>query len=97
MKKTINIILIIIWMSVIFIFSSMPSEESNEKSKATIKETIEIINNTPVSKQNESLSQAEASNTETINIKIKQTIKKMYACNRILNIKYFNTELVKKL
>ena len=44
----------------------MPSEESNEKSKATIKETIEIINNTPVSKQNESLSQAEASNTETI-------------------------------
>lgn len=64
MKKTINIALILIWMSIIFIFSSMPSEESNEKSKATIKETIEIINKAPVSKQNGSLSQTESSNTE---------------------------------
>ena len=62
--KKINVIFIIIWMSIIFIFSSMPSEESNEKSKATIKETIEIINPTPVSKQNESLSQTESGNTE---------------------------------
>ena len=62
--KKINVIFIIIWMSIIFIFSSMPSEESNEKSKATIKETIEILNQTSVSKQNESLSQTESSNIE---------------------------------
>lgn len=52
-KIVVEIILILIWMSIIFIFSSMPSEESNEKSKATIKETIEILNQTSVSKQNE--------------------------------------------
>lgn len=81
----------------------MPSEESNEKSKATIKETIEIINKAPVSKQNGSLSQTESNNTEkgtetiTINRKVKQATKKMYACNRIFNIKYFNAKLVKKL
>ena len=66
MKKTINIAFIIIWMSIIFIFSSMPSEESNEKSKAAIKETIEIINQTPVSMQNENLYQTEYNKTKTI-------------------------------
>lgn len=64
MKKIIKIILIIIWMTVIFWLSSMSSEKSNEKSKATIKETIEIIKKAPVSKQNESLSRTEFSNTE---------------------------------
>lgn len=43
MKKTISIVLIIIWMAVIFWFSSMPGDESNTKSKSTIKEAIEII------------------------------------------------------
>ncbi len=43
MKKTISIALIIIWMAVIFWFSSMPGDESNTKSKSTIKETIETI------------------------------------------------------
>lgn len=62
--KRINFIFIIICMSIIFIFSSMPSEESNEKSKTIIKETIEIINQIPVSKQNGSLSQTESNNTE---------------------------------
>ena len=78
MKKTINIALILICMSIIFIFSSMPSEESNEKSKATIKETIEILNQTSVSKQNESLSQTESGNTE----KGTETIKENNAQNQ---------------
>lgn len=78
MKKTISITLIVICMSIIFIFSSMPSEESNEKSKATIKETIEIINKAPVSKQNESLSQTESGNTE----KGTKTIKENNAQNQ---------------
>ena len=43
MKKTISIALIIIWMAVIFWFSSMPGDESNTKSKSTIKEAIETI------------------------------------------------------
>ena len=43
MKKTISIVLIIIWMAVIFWFSSMPGDESNTKSKSTIKEVIETI------------------------------------------------------
>lgn len=43
MKKTISIALIIIWMAVIFWFSSMPGDESNTKSKSTIKEAIEKI------------------------------------------------------
>ena len=43
MKKTISIALIIIWMAVIFWFSSMPGDESNTKSKSTIKEVIETI------------------------------------------------------
>ena len=76
--KKINVIFIIIWMSIIFIFSSMPSEESNEKSKATIKETIEILNQTSVSKQNESLSQTESGNTE----KGTETIKENNAQNQ---------------
>lgn len=78
-KNIVEIILILIWMSIIFIFSSMPSEESNEKSKTTIKETIEIINKAPVSKQNESLSQTESGNiekgTETIKENKDQTQK----------------------
>ena len=45
MKKTISIALIIIWMAVIFWFSSMPGDESNTKSKSTIKEAIETITN----------------------------------------------------
>ena len=43
MKKTISIALIIICMAVIFWFSSMPGDESNTKSKSTIKEAIETI------------------------------------------------------
>ena len=43
MKKTISIALIIIWMAVIFWFSSMPGDESNTKSKSTIKEAIKTI------------------------------------------------------
>ena len=78
MKKTINIALILICMSIIFIFSSMPSDESNGKSKAAIKETIEILNQTSVSKQNESLSQTESGNTE----KGTETIKENNAQNQ---------------
>ena len=78
MKKIIKIILIIIWMTVIFWLSSMSSEKSNEKSKATIKETIEIINKAPVSKQNGSLSQTESNNTE----KGTETIKENNAQNQ---------------
>lgn len=78
-KNILCIVAILIWMSIIFIFSSMPSEESNEKSKTTIKETIEIINQIPVSKQNESLSQTESGNiekgTETIKENKDQTQK----------------------
>ncbi len=40
-KKIFIIILIIIWCAVIFTLSSMPSDESNEKSKGTINEAIE--------------------------------------------------------
>lgn len=43
MKKIISIILVIMWMAVIFWFSSMPGDESNTKSKSTIKEAIETI------------------------------------------------------
>ncbi len=41
MKKTIKFILIILWLITIFIFSNMPSKESNEKSKDTIETTLE--------------------------------------------------------
>ncbi len=41
MKKTIKFILIILWLMTIFIFSNMPSKESNEKSKDTIETTLE--------------------------------------------------------
>lgn len=43
MKKTMSIILIIMWMTVIFWLSSMPGDESNAKSKSTIKEAINTI------------------------------------------------------
>ena len=45
MKKVINIISIIIWMAVIFTFSAMSGEESNQKSKEAIKETVNTIKN----------------------------------------------------
>lgn len=77
-KEQFKLMIILICMSIIFIFSSMPSEESNEKSKATIKETIEILNQTSVSKQNESLSQTESGNTE----KGTETIKENKAQNQ---------------
>lgn len=40
-KKIILVILLIVWMTVIFIFSSMDTNESNGKSKATIQQTVE--------------------------------------------------------
>ena len=40
-RKLIYTILTIIWMIVIFIFSSMNTQESNNKSKQTIKQTVE--------------------------------------------------------
>lgn len=40
-RKIIYTILTIIWMIIIFIFSSMNTQESNNKSKQTIKQTIE--------------------------------------------------------
>lgn len=43
MKKTISITLIVIWMAVILWFSSMPGDESNIKSKSTIKEALNIV------------------------------------------------------
>lgn len=76
--KRINFIFIIIWMSIIFIFSSMPSEESNGKSKAAIKETIEIINQASNSKQSENSSKAETNNAE----KGAETIKENNAQNQ---------------
>lgn len=76
--KKINLIFIIIWMSIIFIFSSMPSEESNGKSKAAIKETIEIINQASNSKQSENSSKAETNNAE----KAAETIKENNAQNQ---------------
>ena len=45
MKKVINIISIIIWMAVIFTFSAMSGEESNQKSKEAIKETVNTVIN----------------------------------------------------
>ena len=48
MKKVINIISIIIWMAVIFTFSAMSGEESNQKSKEAIKETVNTIKNLAV-------------------------------------------------
>ncbi|MBP3502185.1 MAG: VanZ family protein [Clostridia bacterium] len=40
-RKLIYTILTIIWLTVIFIFSSMNTQESNNKSKQTIKQTVE--------------------------------------------------------
>ncbi len=53
MRKSIIITLLIIaWCIVIFAFSNMPSDESNEKSKETINEaiekTLEVINRTGI-------------------------------------------------
>lgn len=40
-RKIIYTTLTIIWLIVIFIFSSMNTQESNNKSKQTIKKTVE--------------------------------------------------------
>ena len=46
-KKIIeSIILVIIWMIVIFIFSAMPSDESNEKSKYVISKAVQTVEKT---------------------------------------------------
>ena len=42
-KIIISIILVIIWMIVIFIFSAMSSDESNEKSKGVISKVVEKV------------------------------------------------------
>lgn len=47
MKKKIKIIiswlLVILWMFVIFMFSNMPGEESDSKSKGTINTVVEVV------------------------------------------------------
>ena len=60
-KKVIYTIITVIWLIVIFIFSSMNTDESNGKSKQTIKHTVEktaeisenigITENQPTQKQ----------------------------------------------
>lgn len=55
LKLIISILLVLIWMVVIFNFSHMPSDESDEKSKGLINEAIEII----VKATNEELSEDE--------------------------------------
>lgn len=45
-KIIISIILVIIWMIVIFIFSAMPSDESNEKSKYVISKAVQTVEKT---------------------------------------------------
>ena len=42
-KSILSILLVLVWMIVIYNFSNMPSDESDEKSKGFINETIEII------------------------------------------------------
>jgi VanZ family protein len=42
-KRIIAVITVLVWMIVIFIFSAMPSEESNSKSQRTINSVIEKI------------------------------------------------------
>lgn len=79
MRKTISIVLIIIWMAVIFWFSSMPGDESNTKSKSTIKEVIETITQHGKAEKIEET----ISNEESVN--------EVFANNRIKN----NTEINK--
>lgn len=88
MKKIIiSISLIIIWMIVIYSFSSMPSEESNGKSKEVIKQVVEKTLNSnqkfkeeiDISEQNISLDnikQQTKSKTETIVDKLNKPLRK---------------------
>lgn len=71
MKKTISIALIISWMAVIFWFSSMPGDESNTKSKSTIKEAIEKITPHEEQEKSEETMNTEVNEEDTNNEKTK--------------------------